>query len=120
MIWEKRNFIYRNVKTHIVATQYIVWKCKTYKMLFNTRVSAPQRVTAVICVYVFHPSNIELRSGIQVLLLYIWEYFDGAYLNISHQSTVTSSQIKNDAISHAIRYNREVTAKQSNGAMLLF
>jgi len=89
-------------------------------MWFNTRVSAPHRVTAVICVYLFSPSNTELSSGSQVLLLYIWEYFDGAYLHISYQSTVTSSQIKNYAISHAISYNREVKAKQSNGAMLLF
>jgi len=55
---------------------------------------------------------------------------EGAYLNISCHSKVTSNQIKNvrtfkvhlltDAISLAISYNRKVKAKQSNGAMLLF
>jgi type IV secretory pathway VirB3-like protein len=70
-------------------------------------------------VYLFYASNIELSSGIQVLLLYIWQYSDSAYLNISYQSTVTSSQIKNYAISRAISYNPEVKAKESNGAMLL-
>jgi hypothetical protein len=101
-------------------------------MWLNTRVSAPRRVilVAAICVYLFCPSNIELSSVIQVLLLYIWEYFDGAYLNISYKNTVTSSQIKyvrtfkvhllTEAISHAISYNREVEAKQISGAVLLF
>ena len=80
--------------------------------------------------YLFYASNIELSSGIQVLLLYIWQYFEGACLNISYHSKVTSNQIKNvrtfkvylltDAISHAISYNRKMKPKQSNDAMLLF